>query len=409
MSLRPHLPVLLSVAAAAAAGPSGQPARRPSPSQTPTYQAVSVGASHTCAVTTSGEAFCWGSNLYGELGSAAAAERCSLYHGSRTVYPCSSTPLSASGGLTFQSVSAGADYTCGLATDGAAYCWGRNDIGQLGGGPTTERCRVEDSSVPCSAVPVAVAGGLTFRSVDAGCGVTTGDLTYCWGGAGGADTLPGAGPVPVSRRLIFRVVSVGDTHACGLTPRGEAYCWGRDEYGQLGTGSFDTLPHPSPLRVAGAHRFASLSAGANYTCGLTTGGVGYCWGINLLGRQRCTYEIPRTACATTPMRLPGALAFRSVSAGDAYACGVTAGAVALCWGENDSGQLGLGSDSTDRSTTPERVRAALSFRSVSAGRYHTCALTADGVAYCWGRNSNGQLGSGSMTRSATPVRVSDPR
>lgn len=409
MSLRPHLPVLLSVAAAAAAGPSGRPARWPTSSETPTYQAVSVGASHTCAVTTSGAAFCWGSNLYGQLGSGSASEQCSLYYGSRTVYPCSSTPLSASGGLTFQSVSAGADYTCGLATDGAAYCWGRNDIGQLGGGSTTERCRVEESAVPCSTAPVAVSGALTFRWVGAGCGVATDDLTYCWGGAGGADALPGAGPVPVSRRLIFSDVSVGDTHACGLTSRGEAYCWGGNEYGQLGTGSFDTLPHPAPLRVAGALLFASVSAGDSYTCGLRTGGVAYCWGINLLGRQRCTYWIPRTVCSTTPARLPGTLAFRSVSAGGAYACGVTAEDVAYCWGENESGRLGLGPDSTDRSTTPERVRAALSFRSVSAGRYHTCALTVDGVAYCWGRNSNGQLGSGSTTRSATPVRVSDPR
>jgi alpha-tubulin suppressor-like RCC1 family protein len=153
-------------------GPSTDTCTIPSGSPTPcsltpimvtgglTFSALSAGTwGYTCGVTTSGAAYCWGSNSYGQLGNGTTTN--------------SPTPVPVSGGLTFTAISAG-EHTCGLAAGGVAYCWGFNRRGQLGNGGTTN-----------SATPVAVSGGLAFASISAGtqhtCGFTAGGVAYCWG------------------------------------------------------------------------------------------------------------------------------------------------------------------------------------------------------------------------------------
>ena len=100
-----------------------------------TLAQLSPGGVHTCGVTTSGAAFCWGSNSSGQLGGSAASQCETDYYGSGV--PCSTTAVAVAGGLTFAAVSAGTSHTCGLTTGGAAYCWGDNAQGQLGNGSTT--------------------------------------------------------------------------------------------------------------------------------------------------------------------------------------------------------------------------------------------------------------------------------
>src|SRR5439155_1571316 len=189
----------------------------------------SAGGVHTCGVTTSDGAFCWGSNSSGQLGGSAASEcEISYYYGSGV--PCSTTAVPVAGGFAFAAVSAGRSHTCGLTTGGAAYCWGDNVQGQLGDGSTIS-----------SRNPVAVAGGRMFGAVSAGGGVT-----------------------------------------CGLTTGGAAYCWGANDSGELGDGS--TVDSRTPLAVAGGPTFQVVSAGGGYTCGVTTAGAAYCWGANFSGQ-----------------------------------------------------------------------------------------------------------------------------
>src|SRR5206468_2470484 len=142
------------------------------------FASVSGGYNHTCGLTTTGAAYCWGDGFYGQRGDGDTA----------TVYP--QTPVPVAGGLTFAAVSAGGNASCGVTTTGVAYCWGMNAHGQLGVGTSTgpERCQNPGTapySYACSTVPVAVAGGLTFKGVIAGygvtCGVTTSGAPYCWG------------------------------------------------------------------------------------------------------------------------------------------------------------------------------------------------------------------------------------
>ena len=184
---------------------------------------VSAGSIHNCGVTTAGAAYCWGWNGFGQLGNGTNTK--------------SNVPVAVTGGLTFQSVSAGSIHSCGVTTAGAAYCWGNNGHGgQLGNGTNTK-----------SNVPVAVTGGLTFQSVSAGsihsCGVTTAGAAYCWGNNGhggqlgnGTNTKSNV-PVAVTGGLTFQSVSAGLQHSCGVTTAGTAYCWGENKHGRFGNGT----------------------------------------------------------------------------------------------------------------------------------------------------------------------------
>lgn len=349
-----------------------------------TFAAVSDGTGHTCALTPPGAAYCWGFNNQGELGNGTTT-------GSPVCgTPCVVNPAPVSGGLTFASVSAGASHSCGVTLAGAAYCWGDNSSGDLGDGTTAQRTS-----------PVAVSGGLTFAMVSAAgndytCGVTTAGAAYCWGdnGAGqlgNGGTTNSTTPVAVTGGLTFSMVSAGYSHTCGVTTAGSAYCWGFNGVGKLGNG--DTTSSTMPVAVSGGFSFAAVSAGGDFTCGVTTGAA-YCWGANALGQL----GNGSTTTSTTPVAVAGGLDFRQVSAGEgSHTCGVTTAGAAYCWGTNYYGALGHGP--TASSTIPLEVFGALVFTTISAGYAHTCGVTSGGATYCWGANWGGQLGIGSVTPS----------
>jgi len=354
------------------------------------FTVLSAGDEHTCGITTTGAAYCWGYDVFGQLGVGGLDQ-----------WPHTS-PMASAAGLTLTSVSAGGTPTCGLTTSGGVYCWGSNENGELGDGSSTN-----------SAAPVPVTGGLSFVNVSAAeifaCGVTTGGAAYCWGdnrdgelgngstagpdqcGApGNVQTTPCAhSPAAVAGGLTFTSVSaggyLGSSHTCGVTASGAAYCWGANASGQLGNGA--RSGSAAPVAVAGGLTFSAVAAGWNHSCGLAVAGPVYCWG----------------STDTVPALVPGGLTFKSVSAGLDYSCGVTAGGSAFCWGANGSGQLGNGS--TTNSATPVPVAGGLTFASISAGYTHACGLTASGDAYCWGEGFRGELGDGTNAQHPTPVRV----
>ena len=346
--------------------------------------------SHTCGVTTDTWLLCWGGNLFGHLGTGAVEGALA--------------PMGV-GGLRFSQVSTRSPETdCGLIANGAAYCWGENFFGTLGIGSRSgpEGCQIYTDYVPCSREPVAVLGGHQFSAIGVGmefvCGLALDGKAFCWGfndygqlGAGipahiNADTTL---PVAVSGSLIFTSLTVGFYHACGLTPSGAAYCWGANSSGQLGdsTGTDRTVP----VRVVGGLLFTSLTAGVGQTCGLTSDSSAYCWGQDYSSLNRA------------PTRVAGGLRFSTITAGISYTGGLVASGTAYCWGGNDYGQLGIGS--TTAVTAPTAVSGGLTFASLIAGQLHTCGVTTGGVAYCWGDNTLGQLGDGSTTSSLVPVKV----
>jgi alpha-tubulin suppressor-like RCC1 family protein len=189
------------------------------------------------------------------------------------------TPSTVTGGHTFTRIESGREQTCGIATDGNTYCWGLNSQGQIGDGASTFGSR------DTRPTPVAVAGGYDFTDLSLGlhsCGRSAAGW-YCWGwnefgelGDGSITSTPT--PVPVNGGQGFDSLSVGLLHTCGLTGQGAAYCWGLNDRGQLGDGT--TINRLAPVAVAGGHRFVALSAGNYHTCGLTPAGGVLCWGSN---------------------------------------------------------------------------------------------------------------------------------
>ena len=320
------------------------------------FVSVVAGGDHTCGLTPQGDRLCWGRNEVGELGigspftspvpqaldggpyddiypgfyqscgsSGAGVLECwggSRWVGSLPMTPsadcpgyygafqweCARSPVPLASGFTFGQVDVGLFFGCGMATGGQAMCWGMNDYGQLGSEVTGE-CRSNSTVRPCAPEGVVVAAGAGLRSVSAGdvhaCGLDLNDEAYCWGATlfsfgelgAGADT-GSVVPVRVETEQRFSTVraSKGNfvgSHTCALTAGGEAWCWGYNGTGGLGTTSTDTCTQGggpvdcalTPVAVDGGHRFASLVLGRQFTCGLMGDESGvYCWGINDLGQ-----------------------------------------------------------------------------------------------------------------------------
>jgi alpha-tubulin suppressor-like RCC1 family protein len=347
---------------------------------------MSVGAEESCGRTPANEWYCWGRNQNGGVGDGTTTQRL--------------VPTLVTAGSTFATLSAGGfNFVCGLTPLAAAYCWGNNAYGQLGDGTTVDRY-----------TPVPVGGGISFATVTSGlnhaCGLTTDGLAYCWGrnsrGQLGDGTISGRLiPVGVLGGLHFTSLKAFGWFTCGITGGGAAYCWGANDTGQLGDGT--QINRTSPVAVRGGLTFAALTSSADgeHTCGVTASdGAAYCWGKNSSGELGDGTTTQRL----TPVAVAGGLRFAEVSSGSFFTCGLTDTGVAYCWGGNSGGVLGDGT--TTQRLTPTRVAGVLTFSSLSTGSDHTCGLSA-GMMYCWGFNQVGSLGDGTtMNRSfPTPVRA----
>jgi alpha-tubulin suppressor-like RCC1 family protein len=179
----------------------------------------------------------------------------------------------------------------------------------------------------------------------------------------------------------------GAGHTCGVAVDGLTYCWGANRFGQLGIGSAGEA-RSTPQPVAGAMKFAHLSAGANHTCGLTEGGDVHCWGSNLLG-QLGNGSLTNSA---TPVKVRANLKFVAVSAGFTHTCGITTEGGVHCWGDGRQGQLGIGSSGGSITSPAATPIPGLTFLNVAAGGAFTCGRTRELKLFCWGSNNNAQLG-----------------
>jgi alpha-tubulin suppressor-like RCC1 family protein len=210
-------------------------------------------------------------------------------------------------------------------------------------------------------------------------------------------------------------LDLGRDFGCGLIPLGRLYCWGVNGLSQLASAT-DSLCYEEqkglevtnpcsllPIRVGPTSLvFTSVSAGDRFACGITSGGAAYCWGDGQYGKL----GNGRNGGASTAGLVTSALSFSSISAGGEHACGLTPSGAAYCWGQDSLGQLGDARHVS--STTPIPVSGGSGvavFASISAGFRHTCALQADGTAFCWGRGDDGELGIGGLGRTDTPGGV----
>jgi len=354
---------------------------------------VVSGGDHTCALTSGGAVKCWGSNAIGQLGDG-------------TVGTDRLTPVDVVGlADRVVAIAAGGRHTCALTSGGAAKCWGRNSMGQLGDGTSgTDRLTPVDV-VGLSSGVVAIAAGELHT-----CVLTSGGAVKCTGsnyygqlgdGTVGTNRLTPVDVVGLANGVV--AIATGGGHTCALTSGGAVKCWGRNSMGQLGDGTVGTN-RLTPVDVVGLPSgVIAIAGGANHTCALTRGGAVKCWGDNFFGQVGDAGATIRL----TPVDVVGlAGGVVAISTGADHTCALTRGGAVKCTGDNFHGQLGDGTSGMSRLTPGDAAGLASGVAAISAGFGHTCALTSGGAVKCWGNNGAGQLGDGtSGPDRLTPVDV----
>ncbi|MCF7898340.1 MAG: hypothetical protein K9L31_00110 [Candidatus Pacebacteria bacterium] len=380
---------------------------------------ISTGNDYVCAVKNDGTVYCWGANSNGQLGDNTTTQR--------------NTPVQVHGagnvGLltSVVQISTGLSHTCVLINDSSVYCWGYNGYGQLGDNTTSQR------NTPIQVVGISVldnfsnvlrmATGLTTNH---NCLIRTDNTLYCWGlnnnGELGDNTTVKKytptqvhGVSNVGYLTGITQVSIGSFYVCALKNDGTVYCWGNNIYGQLGDNT--TSQRNTPVQVHGVGNVGYLtdvvqiSSGSSKTCATKNDGTVYCWGYNASGQLGDNTTTQRN----TPVQVHGVgdvgylTDVAKVSSGQSHTCAVKTDNTLYCWGYNSNGQLGDNTATTRN--TPVQVHGVgnvgflTDVSQISTGGFHTCAVKTDGTAYCWGYNGNGHLGDNTSTQRNTPVQV----
>jgi len=296
-------------------------------------------------------------------------------------------------------VAAGALHSCAVTPDGGAKCWGNNQYGQLGNGSTTGSMTPVDVSGLASGVD-SIANGQTFT-----CALTMAGAARCWGrnneGQLGDGTFDATRTTPgqvVGLASGVADISAGATHACALLISGGVKCWGDNAFGQIGDGTDGPgADRRTPVDVLLPEGATAIATGPFFTCALTTSGGVMCWGDNIYGQLGDRTEESRNS----PVQVVGLTTdVTGIGAGGGgsfgHVCALMAAGGAKCWGNNEYGQLG---DNRDTCHAPEVCSTPIDvlditehLSAISGGALFTCALTDAGAVMCWGHNDLGQLG-----------------
>jgi alpha-tubulin suppressor-like RCC1 family protein len=318
---------------------------------------ITAGTGYACALDSTGAAYCWGNNQNGQLGDGNTAD--------------SSIPVAvdASGvlaGKTLTQITASDGDTCALDSNGAGYCWGRNHAGQLGDDTTT------DSSVPVAVDTSGLLDGKTLTQI-----------------------------------------TNGYQYTCALDSTGAAYCWGYNAYGSFGDGNtFESSTVPVAVDTSGVlagKALTQITAGEYHTCALDSTGAAYCWGSNeysQLGDGNTAFDSSIPVAVDSSGLLAGKT-LTQITAGGFHTCALASTGDAYCWGYDGYGQLGDGITggpaNVPVAVDTSGVLAGNTLTNITGGYDNTCAADAARAVYCWGDNSWGDLGDDTSAPSNVPV------
>lgn len=274
-----------------------------------TMTQVSANSNETCALDSTGLAYCWGS---GPLGNGTSA----------STTPVAVSTSGALAGKTLTQISAGTP-TCALDTTGAAYCWSGTSLPQP----------VSTSGVLAGKTLTQIASGTGYA-----CALSSAGVAYCWSAGQAPQQISTAG---VLAGKTLTQVSAGFSYGCGVASTGQVYCWGTNYMGQLGDGSTVTPTTPVAVVSSGAmagQAITAVTAGYDFACALSSGGAVYCWGDNGWG-ELGNPSVPHSGgsysdvpVAVTTSGLLAGKTLTQITAGYGSVCGVDATATAVCWG-----------------------------------------------------------------------------
>jgi alpha-tubulin suppressor-like RCC1 family protein len=414
--------------------------------------AVAAGAAHSCALRATGSVVCWGDNSSGALGDGTQSPR------------SSPVPVLNPDGSTLAGVvaiAAGFSHTCAVRVDGTARCWGSKSGGKLGTGESN----IAAPFILTTAATVASLSDAV--SITAGtnhtCAVRASGSVSCWGsnfagalGNGGADNATHALPRDVPGLTDIIGVAAGGDHTCALRANGQVRCWGENSHGQVGDGTI-AATRPSPTTVQGLGGVITLALGDEFSCARRADGDVRCWGrgdggqlgdLGTADQPTQNSVIASRSCGLSGCTFPPLADATDIAAGLQHACALQADDRIRCWGTNTVGQLGEGdtnpqpnpqsllyvmptvvgsagtiggrsisaqlaetcarrADGTaacwDSTLTPAAVNGFTRTLTVAPGTSHKCALRADGLVQCVGRNQFGQIGNGAGGPGGTDV------
>jgi alpha-tubulin suppressor-like RCC1 family protein len=331
----------------------------------------------TCGLRSDGTAWCWGKNDAGQIGNGDTT-RANVY-----------TPYQLPGHWT--AITPGArSATCGVRTDGTGWCWGSNDSGQVGNGDASGANVYSPHQLPgtWSTIQNGSYDGTT-------CGMQTNGTAWCWGtnvyGAVG-DGNPAEAAVYTPYQLPDNWISItaGGYTTCGVKVDRSGWCWGFNGQGQVGngdtTGANVYTPHPLP------GTWTMLRTTDSATCGVQTNGTGWCWGE--------PYQVGNgdlTSYVYYPYQLPGSWTTITPGTVDAVTCGVQTDDTGWCWGDNSYGEVGNGDTSGPGPYTPYQLPGSWVTITPERNSWTACGLQTDGTGWCWGNNANGAVGNGDST------------
>ena len=386
----PVLAVIVLAVWGCAGGPTisdASPATDAAASSPEPNRSLLAASDHSCVVVEDDTVACWGDNSAGGLGDGTTTG--------------SATPVKVTGATSgVTAVVAGDRYSCARTTD-AVTCWGNNEFGQLGDGTTEERH---------SPVTVAGLGGPTDALSARGehtCALIGGRMA-CWGAdvngqLGDGPAASGPGPAePVGLGSGVAGMAAGGEHTCAILVEGSVRCWGWNASGQVGDGTVLDRSGPVDVSELGSG-VAAIAAGGRHTCALLTAGGVRCWGYNEFGQLGDGTTTDRW----TPVDVAGLpAAIVAISLGGNFTCALARDGRVFCWGDDSGGQLGDGGSSERLAPRPVLVPGLPEgITAVAAGYYHVCAIAADATVVCWGANDSGQLGDGTVGDTGPPRQV----
>ncbi|WP_374028871.1 hypothetical protein [Bdellovibrio bacteriovorus] len=420
------------------------------------YSSIALGSNHACAITMAGQLKCWGTNSWGQVGdgtnitkttptvvsssetfvsvsvntdsnatprgtTCAITTAKALYcfghstHGQVADGTASTrrTPTLSDAGTSYDLISLGAGRVCGVTTSGYLRCWGNfafdgsgnpqyNALGAGHGSGFFSRWGELFKDYSFDSLSFA---GIMHDDTMA-CGISNKKL-YCWGTAevlGDGSTAIVRRPAPVLLDPDTNYSQVASRHGadhCAITESGDLKCWGRNQYGELGSASVPTLSSTPRVNVPTladpGYKYIHVSMETSATCGITTTGDLRCAGVNSNGQL----GDGTTTASPTFKTIDSGTKYKTVERGYAHTCGITTAGVLKCWGANGNGHLGIGS--TTSASSPIEVDPGVAYKSISLGATYTCGVTTAGKAKCWGASTD--VGNGSSGNVTSPYLI----
>ena len=352
------------------------------------WSSIDAGHSHALALKNNGTSislYTWGKNDYGQLGNGT------------TTTTNKNFPTQIGTNTFWKSVTAGVYHTVAIKNDGTLWAWGYNYYGQLGDGTTTTKY-----------LPTQIGTDTSWKSVTTGVyhtvAIKNDGTLWAWGNnyygeLGDGTTTNKNVPTQIGIDTSWESVTAGYFHTVAIKNNGILWAWGNNSYGELGDGT--TTNKNVPTQIGTDSSWKSVTAGVYHTVAIKNDGTLWACGYNAYGQL----GDGTTTTKYLPTQIETDTSWKSVTAGEYHTVAIKNDSTLWAWGNNSYGQLGDGTTSSTNKNVPMQIGTDSSWKSATAGVYHTVAIKNDGTLWAWGNNYYGQLGDGSTTNKNIPTQI----